>query len=219
MTPKRYLAAALTTVLIQGCVVASFDTPTPAAVASGQVSNSVTVAITTARLATEPKPKPTPQQEPKPEPKPQPKPQPKPTPKPVPKPIVKPEPKPEPEPAPQPEPKPQPVAEPVATPSASKQGAKLQPEQLDKPVFRQPPTPPKYPRLARKRNQQGTTQIEVWLDELGAQTKLVMLSSSGFNSLDRAALAAVQQWQFMPLTRNGIGHPSRVQIPVRFALN
>lgn len=86
------------------------------------------------------------------------------------------------------------------------------------PAFRMPPQQPRYPAQARRRNQQGVVLLEVRLDALGAQREIRLLRSSGFPSLDRAALEAVAEWRFHPEVINGQGVPSRVQIPVEFAL-
>ena len=86
------------------------------------------------------------------------------------------------------------------------------------PAFRLPPEQPRYPVQARRRNQQGVVLLEVRLDAHGAQREIRLLRSSGFPSLDRAALEAVAEWRFHPEVINGQGVPSRVQIPVEFAL-
>ncbi len=86
------------------------------------------------------------------------------------------------------------------------------------PSFAQQPQPPQYPSIARRRNQQGVVLLEVRLDALGALRELTLVRSSGVSSLDQAALKAVAEWRFRPETRNGHGVPSRVQIPVEFAL-
>ena len=87
-----------------------------------------------------------------------------------------------------------------------------------KPSFREPPRQPSYPSQARRRNQQGVVLVEVRLDERGQQRSLNVLRSSGVDSLDRAALEAVAKWRFRPETSNGQAVPSRVQIPIQFAL-
>jgi protein TonB len=87
-----------------------------------------------------------------------------------------------------------------------------------KPSFREPPRQPNYPSQARRRNQQGVVLVEVRLDERGQQRSLSVLRSSGVDSLDRAALDAVAQWRFRPETTGGQAVPSRVQIPIQFAL-
>ncbi|WP_341304812.1 energy transducer TonB [Pseudomonas sp. TMP25] len=87
-----------------------------------------------------------------------------------------------------------------------------------KPSFRDPPRQPNYPSQARRRNQQGEVLVEVRLDERGQQRSLNVLRSSGVDSLDRAALEAVAKWRFRPETSGGQAVPSRVQIPIQFAL-
>lgn len=87
-----------------------------------------------------------------------------------------------------------------------------------KPSFREPPRQPSYPSQARRRNQQGVVLLEVRLDARGQQRSLNVLRSSGVDSLDHAALEAVAKWRFRPETSNGQAVPSRVQIPIQFAL-
>ncbi|MEK1940745.1 MAG: TonB family protein [Pseudomonas sp.] len=86
------------------------------------------------------------------------------------------------------------------------------------PSFLQPPERPRYPSLAKRRNQQGVVLVEVRLDERGQQRALHIVQSSGVESLDEAALKAVSAWQFRPETSDGRAVPSRVQIPIEFAL-
>ncbi len=86
------------------------------------------------------------------------------------------------------------------------------------PAFRLPPQQPRYPAQARRRNQEGVVLLEVRLDARGAQREIKLIRSSGFPSLDKSALEAVAGWRFHPETVNGKGVPSRVQIPIEFAL-
>lgn len=86
------------------------------------------------------------------------------------------------------------------------------------PAFRLPPQQPRYPAQARRRNQEGVVLLEVRLDAGGAQREIRLLRSSGFPSLDSAALKAVAEWRFHPEVIDGQGVPSRVQIPIEFAL-
>lgn len=87
-----------------------------------------------------------------------------------------------------------------------------------RPSFVSPPPPPRYPSQARRRNQQGIVRVEVCLDEHGKQLKLTLVRSSGVTSLDQAALEAVTQWRFRPEIVDGRAVPSRVEIPIEFAL-
>lgn len=86
------------------------------------------------------------------------------------------------------------------------------------PRFASPPGALVYPAQARRRQQQGTVWVEVRLDARGKQVELQVLRSSGVKSLDQAALFAVRKWRFLPETRNGIAVPSRVHIPIEFAI-
>ena len=87
-----------------------------------------------------------------------------------------------------------------------------------RPSFVTPPPAPRYPSVARRRNQQGIVRVEVCLDERGQQQKLTLIKSSGVESLDEAALEAVKNWRFRPELVDGRAVPSRVEIPIEFAL-
>jgi len=90
---------------------------------------------------------------------------------------------------------------------------------ITKPVFAAQPKPPRYPAVARKRGQEGTVWLDIWLDEKGNKSKLEVTQSSGLALLDKSALKAVSEWKFKPYERNGIRIASRVRIPVVFSLN
>ncbi len=86
------------------------------------------------------------------------------------------------------------------------------------PRFRLPPSPPAYPARARDLGQEGEVVVRARLDLSGAPEEVVVHRSSGFDLLDRAALAAVRRWAFEPGRRGGQAVPAWVQVPVRFAL-
>jgi protein TonB len=104
-----------------------------------------------------------------------------------------------------------PTAPAVATPP-------LTPVVSLRPSFVTPPPAPRYPSVARRRNLQGIVRVEVCLDERGQQQKLTLIRSSGVDSLDQAALEAVKNWRFRPEIVDGRAVPSRVEIPIEFAL-
>ncbi|BCD84824.1 hypothetical protein PSm6_12310 [Pseudomonas solani] len=89
---------------------------------------------------------------------------------------------------------------------------------IDQPSFLTPPKPPIYPAQARRRNQQGVVLVEVRLDERGGLREMKLLRSSGIESLDEAAINAVASWRFRPEVQDGEPVPSRVRIPIEFAL-
>ncbi|MEZ8407615.1 TonB family protein [Vibrio splendidus] len=142
--------------------------------------------------------------------------------------VVKKE-RPEPEPKSKPTPQPEKLAdkkvdknmdESANQPQAVNQGVSNQePVLVTKPSFSSRPTPPNYPRQARRRGVEGVATYEVWLDAEGKQIKQALVNSSGALMLDNAALDAIKQWKFSPHTVNGRAIAHRVQIPVRFRLD
>ncbi|AMO58625.1 energy transducer TonB [Endozoicomonas montiporae] len=171
-----------------------------------------------------------------------PEPEPQPEPKPKPKPEIEPPPEPEPEPPepkkdtlviPDPIPEPEPeeevveeeIPEPVIEQVVESALEETEVEGLsDEPVFVSEPeilnwTQPRYPRSAQRRNQQGVVMLEVTVDEDGKALTISVLESSGFDTLDRSAIAAVESWEFKPQRRNNHFVQSRVHVPVAFQLN
>ncbi|MGG7093729.1 energy transducer TonB [Shewanella indica] len=90
--------------------------------------------------------------------------------------------------------------------------------ELAEPVFASPPTPPSYPRLARKRGFEGTALVDIFFDHQGRTQNALLVSSSGYAILDEAALAAVRHWQFS-IPSQASAARFKVRVPVRFALN
>jgi protein TonB len=90
---------------------------------------------------------------------------------------------------------------------------------MSTPSFSTPPKGPRYPSIARKRGQEGTVWLEIWLNKFGEQTKRIITKSSGVNVLDSAAMAAVSQWSFLPHRQADITIASRVKLPIEFVLN
>ena len=173
-----------------------------------------------------------PEPEPQPEPKPQPKPEIEPPPEPEPEPpeprkdtLVIPDPIPEPEPEPEEEIVEEEIPEPVMEQVVASALEETEVEGLsDEPVFVSEPeivnwSQPRYPRSAQRRNQQGVVMLEVTVDEDGRALTISVLESSGFDALDKSAIAAVENWEFKPQRRNNLFVQSRVHVPVAFQLN
>lgn len=78
---------------------------------------------------------------------------------------------------------------------------------------------PRYPRLAQRRNQQGSVMLDVIVDERGNPITVDVLESSGYPVLDKAAIDAVKRWSFEPEQRNQQFVRSRVHIPVVFEIS
>lgn len=198
---------------------------------------SMTFSSVSAPTPEPPPPEPVPEQpkpvEKKPEPKPVEKPKPKdvvkiaePEPsaekEPVPEPVVKKEPEPKPEPEKKEEPAPEQPPEPQVVQSVKEEteveGLSDEPVFVSKPAIRHS-VQPRYPRIAKRRNQQGVVMLEVVVDTEGNSMNIKVLQSSGFDLLDKSAIAAVENWEFEPQKRNNQLVMSRVHIPVAFQLN
>ncbi len=112
-----------------------------------------------------------------------------------------------------------PTARPQSKDASSVNQKESAPIQVEKPAFKVKPKAPKYPRIAKRKNMEGTVLIEVWLDEKGNQIKHILIKSSSFALLDKAAMTAVKQWHFKGHTENGVPKAHRVRIPVLFKLD
>jgi protein TonB len=159
------------------------------------------------------------------QPRPEPKPKPRKIRKPAPKPVVRHRPPPVPEPAtPMAEPEPsteQPpaeseTAEPVDPGPVSQQEHAAVQESV--PLYDLNP-PPVYPRVARRRNYQGTVMLDVRVTAGGTVAEVKVAQSSGYSVLDRSALNSVRNWRFEPARRGTRPFETWVQVPVRFELN
>ena len=152
----------------------------------------------------------------KPEPEPEPIPEPVEHAKPV---LEAPEPEPEKE---QEEIEQQPESEPVSERTTLEEsevdGLSNEPVMVSKPAIRNW-VEPRYPRAAQRRNQQGVVMLDVIVDEEGNPLEISILTSSGFTSLDEAAIAAISRWEFEPEQQHNRFVKSRVHIPVAFQLN
>jgi protein TonB len=60
--------------------------------------------------------------------------------------------------------------------------------------------------------------VRILVSADGVNTEVVLYKSSGFESLDEAALEAVKRWQIEPAVVSGRTVASWVEVPVRFSL-
>lgn len=77
---------------------------------------------------------------------------------------------------------------------------------------------PVYPLEARQRNWQGTVVLRVSVSEDGHVLQVNLQRSSGHETLDESALAAVKDWRFVPAKRGETPEPSWVSVPIVFKL-
>ena len=75
---------------------------------------------------------------------------------------------------------------------------------------------PEYPPLAVAAHLEGMVILEALVDVDGHVQEVRVLRSVGF--LDKAAIEAVRQWQYAPLTLNGVPTPFVLTVTLNFAL-
>jgi protein TonB len=75
---------------------------------------------------------------------------------------------------------------------------------------------PEYPPLSLKLREQGLVMLRVHVTEGGRAGEVTLLTSSGFERLDKAAINAVKRWRFRPAQRAGTPVASWVHVPVKF---
>ena len=78
---------------------------------------------------------------------------------------------------------------------------------------------PAYPELALRRGEAGRVMLRVSVSAYGQPLAVDVMQSSGFPSLDSAALTAVRQWRFVPATQAGIPVAAVAEVPVRFRID
>jgi protein TonB len=77
---------------------------------------------------------------------------------------------------------------------------------------------PSYPLLSRKLREQGVVMIRLCVNQAGFVDEASVSRSSGFQSLDKSALATLSQWRFRPLP-SAISQSSQCyQAPIHFSL-
>ena len=77
---------------------------------------------------------------------------------------------------------------------------------------------PSYPSISRRMGEQGKVMLRVLVDVNGQPQEIEIKESSGFDRLDKAALAAVRHWRFVPGKRNGVPEAMWNIVPVNFVL-
>jgi TonB family protein len=91
------------------------------------------------------------------------------------------------------------------------------------PSLSAPPVSPSYPEVARRKKQEGTVWLDIFLDENGQQKKLSVYKSSGVSLLDKAAVYAVKQWRFSQYQYQSQQQYAadliKIRIPIEFSLN
>ncbi len=78
---------------------------------------------------------------------------------------------------------------------------------------------PEYPERARREGWEGTVLLRVLVDEEGKSKGIEVSWSSGFETLDQAAVKTVKGWRFYPARYGEKRVESWVKIPIVFSLS
>lgn len=78
---------------------------------------------------------------------------------------------------------------------------------------------PVYPNLSRRFGEQGRVLLDVYILPDGSVGDIRLNTSSGFQRLDEAALAAVRHWRFVPARRGNEAIPYWYVQPITFSLD
>jgi len=85
------------------------------------------------------------------------------------------------------------------------------------PLYRNNPDPP-YPKVAQIKGYQGTTMLEVLVNEHGRVEKMRIFTSSGYAMLDKSAMKGVEKWEFIPGQKGDKKVSMWIRLPVTFHL-
>jgi protein TonB len=108
----------------------------------------------------------------------------------------------------------------AAVAPASSQGTSGTPIQTDigkLVVVYQPDADPYYPSFSKRAGEQGEVVVRLIIDETGVVEEAVLLRSSGFARLDRAAEQIGRRYRFKPYTVNG--NPARISTNLLIKFN
>lgn len=77
---------------------------------------------------------------------------------------------------------------------------------------------PSYPRVSRRRGEEGTVLVKALVGKKGFPVKTNIHQSSGYKRLDKEALRAVSSWEFSPAEEDGLNIVHEVLIPIKFQI-
>jgi protein TonB len=77
---------------------------------------------------------------------------------------------------------------------------------------------PKYPAMSRKMREEGQVFLRVRVTPEGTAAQVEVKTGSGSERLDKAAVAAVQKWRFVPARQGNANVASWVVVPISFHL-
>ena len=78
--------------------------------------------------------------------------------------------------------------------------------------------PPDYPRMSKRLGEQGKVVLKVLIGTDGTPQKVELVTSSGFERLDKSAMDAAMRWRYVPGKRGGVAEAMWYQVPIQFTL-
>lgn len=103
------------------------------------------------------------------------------------------------------------AATPAAAPAQVATAPRFDADYLDNPA-------PAYPPLSKKAGEEGRVLLYVFVEASGVAGKIEVRTSSGFERLDRAAMAAVKRWKFVPAKQGAEAVAAWVLVPIAFSM-
>lgn len=77
---------------------------------------------------------------------------------------------------------------------------------------------PRYPRLSRRKGEEGRVLLRVLVSDVGGAVEVNLEETSGSHRLDHAAITAVKKWRFIPARKNNQALSAYVLVPIKFSL-
>lgn len=80
------------------------------------------------------------------------------------------------------------------------------------------PVTPRYPAVCRRRGEQGTVKVKVFINTFGKPINAYVVTSSGYKKLDEEAINSVLNAEFIPARKNGVAVSSDTELNIKFML-
>ncbi len=77
---------------------------------------------------------------------------------------------------------------------------------------------PNYPPISRRNREAGRVLLHVFVEASGLPGKIEVRTSSGYERLDKSAIAAVSRWKFLPARQGKDAVAAWVLVPIDFSL-
>ncbi len=110
---------------------------------------------------------------------------------------------------------------PAATTAPARETELVEPEPEEAPAYtliQLSAQPPSYPRSAQRRGVEGWADVEFTVNADGSTSDVVVLESRPGSVFDRAAIDAVEKWQYRPLETNDPDASTRARVRLEFNL-